>query len=336
MSRSVIAGLLLLFPRAWRARYGEELAQLVAETVAAGQSPWRVGADLVRTAAAERARSLGLIGDAVSRTDRATGGCLAVLWAWIGFVVAGAVVQKASEQWQGAIPAGDQALPTSAFAVIVAGAIVASVAVLAGIALTVPRIGVMLAAGGWSAIRGPVRRAAGLTLVAAAGTVGLAVWAQTLSSAARNGADHLYGAAFVALGLAGVATLVAWTAVAARIARRIDLGRRLLVAEAGIAVVTTVAMAAMSVASLLWWQTVAGAAPGFFAGGRVSGPMAARGHRDGRGDPRGRRRLGACATGTSARMNPRRRSQSILVRGVDAARSGTLGARRPAPLVWSP
>ena len=102
----------------------------------------------------------------------------------------------------------------------------------------------------------------------------MAVWAQTLSSAARNGADHLYGAAFVALGLAGVATLVAWTAVAARIARRIDLGRRLLVAEAGIAVVTTVAMAAMSVASLLWWQTVAGAAPGFFAGGRVSGPMA--------------------------------------------------------------
>jgi len=275
VNRWVIAGLLLLFPRAWRARYGGELTQLVAETVAAGQSPWRVGGDLVRAAAAERARSLGLIGDAFSRTDRATGGCLAVLWAWVAFVVAGAVVQKASEQWQGAVPAGDRALPTVAFAVLVAGAAFASVAVLAGIALTVPRIGVMLAAGGWSTIRGPVRRAAGLTLAAAAGTVGLAAWAHALGATQRNGADHLYGAAFVALGLVGVAALVAWATVAARIARRIGLGGRLLAAEVGFAIATTLAMAMMSVASLLWWQTVAGVAPGFFAGGRVGGPVAA-------------------------------------------------------------
>ena len=275
MNRRVIAGLLLLFPPGWRARYGEELSQLVADTVAAGQSPWRVGGDLARAAAAERARSLGLVGDPVSRTVRATGGCLAVLWAWVAFVVAGAVVQKASEYWQGAVPAGDRAVPTVAFSVLVAGAVVASVAVLAGIALAVPRIGVMLAAGGWSAIRAPVRRAAGLTLAAAAWTVGLATWAHTLGPAQRNGADHLYGAAFAAVGLVGVATLLAWTAVAARIARRIGLSKRLLVAEAGFAITTTVAMAAMSAASVLWWQTVAGAAPGFFAGGRVGGPMAA-------------------------------------------------------------
>ena len=63
--------------------------------------------------------------------------------------------------------------------------------------------------------------------------------------------------------------------------------QRLLAAEAGFAITTTVAMAVMSVASLLWWQTVAGAAPGFFAGGRVGGTDGGRGHADGRGEPRG-------------------------------------------------
>lgn len=277
MNRWVIAGLLLLFPRAWRARYGQELTQLVDETVAGGQSRWRVGGDLARAAAAERARSLGLIGAACNRTDRATGGCLAVLWAWVAFVVAGVMVQKASEQWQGAVPAGDRALPAVAFAVLVAGAAFGSVAVLAGTALTVPRIRVMLAAGGWSAIRGLVLRAAGLTLAAAAGTVGLAAWAHTLGPAQRSGAGHPYAAAILALalvGVVGVAALVAWTAVAARIARQIGLGGRLLVAEAGLAVATTVAMAVMSVSSLLWCQTVADAAPGFFAGWQVGGSVA--------------------------------------------------------------
>jgi hypothetical protein len=275
MNRVVTSMLLSLFPRGWRARYGEELTQLVDETIAAGQSPWRVGSDLVRAAAAERARGLGLVGTGFSRADRATSGCLVVLWAWIAFVVAGAMVQKGSEHWQGAVPAGDRALPAAAFAVLVAGAVFASIAVLAGIALTVPRIGVMRVSGGWDAVRGPVLRAAGLTLAAAAGTAGLASWAHAIGPAQRNGADQLYGAAFLALVLVGVAALVAWTAVAARIARRIGLGRQLLLAETAFAGATTVAMAVMSAASLVWWRTVAGAAPGFFAGGPDGGPVTA-------------------------------------------------------------
>ena len=122
VNRWAIAALLLLFPRAWRARYGEELTQLVAETSRAGSHR---GGSAVIWCARPPPNAHGASGSSVialSRTDRATGGCLAVLWAWVAFVVAGTVVQKASEHWQGAVPAGDRALPTVAFSVLVAGA----------------------------------------------------------------------------------------------------------------------------------------------------------------------------------------------------------------------
>jgi len=275
MNRVALGILLLLFPRRWRARYGDELTELVADSVAAGHSPWRVGGDLVRAAAVERARGLGLVGSGFGRADRVTGGCLAVLWAWIAFVVAGTVVQKTSEHWQGALPGGERAVPAAAFAVLVIGAAVASVVVLAGIALTVPRIGALFTAGGWGTFRGPVLRAAGLTLVVGVGAAGLVIWAHRLGPAQRNGADHPYGAAFVGLALAGVAVLIAWTSIAARIARCVGLGRRVLLVETALASVTTLTMAVVSAASLVWWCAVAGVAPGFFGGGPAGGPVAA-------------------------------------------------------------
>ena len=72
-----------------------------------------------------------------------------------------------------------------------------------------------------------------------------------------------------------MAALIGWTAVAAIIARQIGLGRRLLVAEAGLAAATAGAMAAMSVASLVWWWSVATVAPGFLGGGALVTPVTA-------------------------------------------------------------
>ncbi len=267
MTPRVLGLLLLLYPRAWRARYADELAYVVAEATAAGGSSWGIGADLVRGATRERARALGLTGAGLTPVERATGGCVAVLWAWAAFVAAGAVVQKTSEHWQGAVPAPDRTVPGAAFVALVTCGAVGGALVLVGIALTLPRIVAMLAGGGWAAIRGPARRAAAATLVAIAWAVVLGVWARRLSAVQRDGGDHLYGVAFVGWALAVVVALIAWAAVAAIIARRIALSRRLLVAETACAATTTGAMALMSVAAVVWWRAVADVAPGFFGAG---------------------------------------------------------------------
>jgi len=198
-----------------------------------------------------------------------------VLWAWAAFVVAGAVVQKGSEHWQVAVPAGDRAVPTAAFAALVGTAAIGSVMVLAGMALTLSRVVAMLSGGGWREVRGRACWAAGLTVVAAVWTVGRGIWAHRIGTAGRNGEDHLYGAAVLGRGLSVAAALIAWTAAAAFVARQIALGRRLLVAEAVLAATTTAAMAAMSIASLVWWRSVANAAPGFVGGGSAASPVVA-------------------------------------------------------------
>jgi len=50
---------LALYPRAWRDRYGSEVASLSEELIAEGDStPWRAGLDLITGAAVERGRAL--------------------------------------------------------------------------------------------------------------------------------------------------------------------------------------------------------------------------------------------------------------------------------------
>jgi len=267
--------LLLLYPRAWRARYGQELRYVIVRSTAAGRSPWRMGADVARAAAVVRAQALGIVGAGVTRHDRATGGCVLVLWAWVAIAISGAGLQKASEHWQGAVPTGDRGLATVAFTTVIAAAVCGAVIVLAGVAVTVPRVVAMLVGGGWSDIRGPVRWAVGVTVIAAAWTLGLAIWAHRLGPVQRNGGDLLYGAVVMGWGLCVAVTLAAWTAVASLLARQIGLGRRLLVTEAVLAAVATGAMAVMSVATLVWWRSVGSVAPGFFGGGSVATPVTA-------------------------------------------------------------
>ncbi|MFY9929334.1 MAG: isoprenylcysteine carboxylmethyltransferase family protein [Streptosporangiaceae bacterium] len=59
MSRRWMGWLLLLYPRAWRDRYGREVLSLTEEMIRAGDaSPLRAGLDLVTVALLERARPL--------------------------------------------------------------------------------------------------------------------------------------------------------------------------------------------------------------------------------------------------------------------------------------
>jgi protein-S-isoprenylcysteine O-methyltransferase Ste14 len=64
--------LLALYPRAWRDRYGREVADLTGELIRAGDTtPLRAGLDLAATAAAERGRALSRPAAAAARAARA-------------------------------------------------------------------------------------------------------------------------------------------------------------------------------------------------------------------------------------------------------------------------
>ena len=65
--------LLALYPRAWRDRYGREVADLTEELIRAGDTtPLRAGLDLAATATVERARALSRPAAAAAGTARAS------------------------------------------------------------------------------------------------------------------------------------------------------------------------------------------------------------------------------------------------------------------------
>jgi len=257
--------LLRLYPAGWRARYGDELEALIVDASGGGRVPWRTRADVVRAAARERAAAAGL-GGAGPAGERVRGGVLLVLCAWALFVVGGLVVQRTSEHWQAVTPAADRALPSAAFAVLVGAAACASVLVVAGTALALPSLIAFLRGGGWPQIRSRVIGATVVTDVTVVATIGLVVWAGTLTAAERDGGDVAYAAAFVIWALLGVACLGAWTLVAVAVARRLRLPEATLRAEAWIAAAVAAAMVAMTAAAVVWWAALASAAPWFLSG----------------------------------------------------------------------
>jgi hypothetical protein len=256
--------LLHLYPAAWRARYGDELAALVEELDRDGRMSWRAQFDIVRRGLVERLRALGLRG--LPPDEREREGSLLVLYAWTLFVLGGVGVQKTSEHWQAATPLGRQGLPSTAFDVLVAAAGVGSALVLLGVAASRQQLASFVRGGGWGEIRGPIVRAAVLTVVAAAMTAGLASWAHSLTPAARNGADHVYSGAFLAWAVFCAGCLFAWAAAAASTARRLSLPPAPLRLEARLAVAVSATMVVVTIATAVCWGSVASAAPWFLAG----------------------------------------------------------------------
>jgi hypothetical protein len=86
-------------------------------------------------------------------------------------------------------------------------------------------------------------------------------WAHRLTVEQRNGGDVLYGAAFVALCLCGIASIGLWTRAAVETAEELALGSASLRWETVLAAATTVTMVAMTVSSTIWWASVAGSSP---------------------------------------------------------------------------
>lgn len=256
--------LLRVYPAAWRARYGEELVALLEELDGAARMSWRVRLDVVRGGIVERVR--GLAGAGGSPEERVRRGSTLVLSAWMLFVLGGFGVQKASEHWQAVTPAADRTLPAVAFDALVAAAALGSALVLLGVALSLPALVLLLRGGGWPRVRRPILAAADLTLLVVAATIGLAVWAHTLTPGGRNGHDAPYAAAFGVWVLLFALCLFAWARAAAATARHLSLPARLLRVEARLAAGTSAAMVVVTLAAALWWGAVASAAPWFFQG----------------------------------------------------------------------
>jgi hypothetical protein len=268
VSDSRTIGLLLrVYPPAWRARYGEELAALIVESSGGDRVPWRTRADVVLAGGRERLHESGLTGDGAPPGVRACAGSLLALCAWVLFVVAGSGVAKFAEHWQDATPAASRGLPSGAFQGLMVAAAVGSGLVLAGIAATLPSLVVFLRGGGWPLIRRNIVIAVSLTGVAAAAVFPLAAWAHQLTSLQRNGHDLGYGIAFIAWALLVAGCLVAWTRAAVTTARRLSLPAATLRLEAWLASAVTVTMGAMTAATAVWWAALAHTAPWALAGG---------------------------------------------------------------------
>jgi hypothetical protein len=257
--------LVRLYPPGWRARYGEELEALIVEASDGRRVPWRVRLDVLRAAGRARLNAAGLGPDG-GPAERVRGGALLTLCAWALFVVAGSAVQKISEHWQDATPAGSRDLPAVAFGALVVAAVCASVLVVAGIAAAAPSLAAFLRTGGWPAIRPWVRRATALTVLLVVGTIGLIAWAHGLNGPERNGGDSAYTVAFACWAALAVACLLAWTAAAVATARRLDLPAPALRAQAWVSASVAAAMAVMTAATVIWWVALADAAPWFLAG----------------------------------------------------------------------
>jgi hypothetical protein len=160
--------LLRIYPTAWRARYGDQLANLIEELDGDARISWRVRLDVVRAGLVERARVLGP--GARPPRERAREGALLVLYSWMLFVLGGFGVLKASEHWKAVTPAAKRGLPGAAFDVLFLAAGIGSALVLVGIAASLPRLAAVIRQGDWNEVRRPIIRAALLSLVTGAAT----------------------------------------------------------------------------------------------------------------------------------------------------------------------
>lgn len=213
--------LLLAYPRRWRERYGAELLALLESE----PLTWRARVNVLRCGLGERLRVPGPPP-------------LRVLWAWSLFVIGGMAFQKTSEHWQVVVPPGARGVPTAAFDVVQAAALVGTVAVAAAVALAFPAFLRDLLGGGWTALRRPLLTASGATVVAVAALGALAL-----------GRNVVAAAVFVVFALC---SLVAWTHAAAAAARRLPPLR----AHTQLALIVGATMPVMTIAAATWFASV--------------------------------------------------------------------------------
>ena len=257
--------LLRCYPPAWRERYGNDLIAYLDDAYGA-RLPLGAVASLLSGGLQEWVRFARASRESLPATARVRNGVLWVLAGWAPFVVAGASFAKISEHFDASLSGGTRTVPDVAYLVVEAVATVCGLAVVAGVVLTLPAFVRFIAGGGWPMIRRRVIRATVATVLTAGTTVAVATWAHRLTAAQRNGGNGSYAALFLCWAGIVALTIGLWTVAAIAAARRLNLSRRLLLAEGAVASAVTMGMLIMLVAAAVWWAAIASAAPSFFGG----------------------------------------------------------------------
>jgi hypothetical protein len=241
------ASLLRWYPRAWRERYGGELAALIQDDLDEGRPAWRLRLSVIGGGLRERGRQARHAAAASVRRpaghDR-----------WGTILMAGLVC--------GLIP-GDLAAPPAAagaWQAVALDALLAAVAVTGAIVLAdglaaLPALVRFLRAGGWPKIRRRIAWAAGATVAAGGGLAGLVLVLVSGSyPPAQLNASWAYWAGVLVTGLAMAVAIGLWASAATATARHLTLTPRVRAAQLVLGAVIPAAVTAMVVTLALWWS----------------------------------------------------------------------------------
>ena len=258
---SGLAGRLVrLYPRAWRERYEEEFVAMLEQ----GPVTIKDLFDVVFGAVDAWLRPQVVYEGRLVMVSRMRGSVLAVLWAWVGLVVAGVGFRKMTEYDDFVRAARDSALVGVAFDTVVVGAVVALAAV---------------AVGGAPVAFAALRKALAerrkdvlllcMPLIFGAGFVGyILVLMKVIYPALGRVAVHGTVNVALFLSLVGAFSLAAlasaWAVTAA--VRRVEVGGRTLRFALYPAAVAAAGMAVVLVGTTVWGVTLRATAPTLFSG----------------------------------------------------------------------
>jgi hypothetical protein len=123
------------YPAPWRARYGDEFAQLLIDDISERPRSWRRTADVVRGGCLARLTHAGLAGSGLEPDEQIRAGLAGLGFALAGFLVLGiAIWSQLTIGWQWSAPAD----PATAVAMVVmSGAILCVAGLLAAAAIPI-------------------------------------------------------------------------------------------------------------------------------------------------------------------------------------------------------
>jgi hypothetical protein len=267
------------YPARWRARYGDEFSAMIEDDLGGRRPTVRYQWTIARSGLGERLRDAGLLGDSVPPTERVRGGALTVLCAFALFVLPGVAFAKISEHWDESIRGGPpRHVPAVFFNLLGSLAVACGAAVALATLALLPTFVQFVRTGGWPTIRRRVRQATSVAVATVLAGGGLVVWAQHLTAHQRNTGFGWYQLMFVVVGILFSATVVAGTAAAVVVTRRLNIELAKLKVLGILALAVAACMPIMTAAAAVWWGSMATAAPWFLAGtpvGSSPSPLAA-------------------------------------------------------------
>ncbi len=252
------------YPRAWRDRYGDDLAQYLADRYGDGHIPMTARLSMIRSGSVERLRTGGIIGTSGDPDMRIRGASILVLLAWGVFVVAGSAFAKYSEHWPLAMPRHDYWLPAAAmFAVRLAAVAGLLILLVAGL-LTLPALVDLIRSEGWKPQWALARPAAVSVAVAAVASVVVVSWNRHLGPSSNATAPLALRASALVGGLLVVGALAVCGATAVALVYRLRLSRQVTRLLGVLAIAMAAVLVVIFAGALTWWVCTAIHAPWFF------------------------------------------------------------------------